>query len=303
MSFRTRLLLGLLVVIVVPLSALGVAVRRRVSDVVAAQYEQRVAALVAVIRQDVERQNRAIAQRLAAIAAEMGTDNRFRQGLLQGGTSGSYVLDYAAGAMQQSGLAMLQIQNAEGRILSSGHFRNEYDLLEAALPQLLARVPGGMALVRARTPEEPFLALARVDSVRIGARVLTIVGGVAVDRRFLDELGGAGGLTVTLVLPTDTTGIPGETPPPAGSADTAIVREYTVPVLSTSIGTEGAIATARIVVSHPVEPLLALRRSLDLWFAVAVGGAGLLAALVAASVAARISRPLSELAQQSERLD
>jgi signal transduction histidine kinase len=303
MSFRTRLLLGLLAVIVLPLGILGIVVRRRVSDVVAAQYEQRVSALVAVIRHDIERQNRAIAERLAAIAADIGSDDRFRQGVLRGGTSNPYVLDYAGGAMRQGGLAMLQVQNADGRILSSGHFRNEYDLLEPALPRLLAKVPGGMALVRARTPEEPFLALARIDSVRIGAVALTLVGGVAVDRPFLDELGGAGGLAVRLVLPAEETDAPPEDARGAEPSDPAIVREYTVPVVTTAIGGEGEIATARIEVAHSVRPLEDLRRSLDLWFALAVGGAGLLAVLVAASIAARISRPLAELAEQSRRLD
>lgn len=303
MSFRTRLLLGLLVVIVLPLGILGIVVRRRVSEVVAAQYEQRVSALVAVIRHDLERQNRSIAERLAAIAAAIGSDDRLRQGVLRGGTADPYVLDYAAAAMRQSGLSMLQIQDAEGRILSSGHFRNEYDLLEPALPRLLARVPGGMAIVRARTPEEPFLALARSDSVRIGAVALTIVGGVAVDRPFLDELGGAGGLSVMLVLPADTTGGPAGEVPAVLSGDTAVVREYTVPVIVTSVGRAGEIGTARIEVGHSVRPLLELRRSLDLWFVAAVGAAGLLALLVAASIAARISRPLTDLAEQSERLD
>ncbi len=303
MSFRSRLLLGLLAVIVLPLGVLGLVVRRRVSDVVAQQYEQRVAALVAVIRHDVERQNRGIAQRLAAVGADIGSDNRFRQSLLQGGTSNVYLLDYAAGAMRQGGLAMLQVQDVEGRILSSGHFRNEYGLPEPALPRLLARIPGGMALVRARTPEEPFLALARVDSVRVGATVLTIVGGVAVDQRFLDELGGASGLSVRLLLPAGADAAAPAPPRAAGSIDTAIVREYTIPFLRTGIGDDGEVATARIEVAHSVTPLTELRRSLDLWFGMAVGGAGLLATLVAASIAARISRPLAELAHQSERLD
>ena len=302
MSFRTRLLLGLLVVIVLPLGGLGIAVRQRVSDVVESQYEQRVAALVAVIREDVERQNRAIGDRLAAIAEGLAADNRFRQALLQGGATSPYVLDYAEQAMRQSGLGMLQIQTEEGRILSSGHFRNEYDLLEPALPRLLARVPGGFALVSARTPEEPFLALARVDSVRIGARMLTVVGGVAVDRRFLDRLASVGDARVALLLPADSAGA-GAAADSAAAADTTIVRRYTIPYLHTAIGGEGAIGTARIEVTHSLAPLAALRRSLDLWFATAVGAAILLAALVATRLAARISRPLLDLAERSSRLD
>ena len=197
MSFRARILLGLLAVAVIPLAVLGVAVRSRVGDAIASQYEERVTALVTVIRHDIDRQDRSIAERLDAVTAALAGDDRFRQGLRQGPMDDPYVLDYAERAMRQSGLDLLQVQNAEGRILSSGHFRNEYDLLEPALPTLLARVPGGLALVSGRRPEATFLALARVDSVRVGSRMLSVVGGIEVDRQFLDGLGSGDAIAVT----------------------------------------------------------------------------------------------------------
>ncbi len=300
MSFRTRILLGLLAVVIVPLGALGIAVRTRVSSALASQYEQRVTALVAVIRHDIERQDRGIAERLAAMTSALSADNRFRQGVRAGGSADPYVLDYAADAMRQGGLDMLQIQNRDGRIISSGHFRNEYDLLEPALPRMLAKVPGRVALVSARRPEAPFLALSRLDSVRIGEWVLTVVGGVEVDRSFLDELGSGGEVTVTLALPVDSTSVVSV---PDLPADSAIVRRYTVPYIRTAIGDAGEVGTARFEVTHSLAPLMALRRALDLWFAVAIGGAVLFAALIAADLARRISRPLSDLAEQSARLD
>src|SRR5438046_9480492 len=87
--------------------------------------------------------------------------------------------------MRLAGLDVLQIQDANGRIVSSGHFRQEFDRLEPALPRLLATAPGGVALVRARTPEGAFLALARVDSLRLGRSRFTVVGGMAVDSTVL----------------------------------------------------------------------------------------------------------------------
>lgn len=298
MRFRTRILLGLLTVAVVPLGALGVAVRTRVTDAITVQYEQRVTALLAVIRHDFERQNRRIAERLDAVTAALAADNRFRQGVRRGATDDSYVLDYAGLAMDQSGLDLLQIQSPEGRILSSGHFRNEYDLLEPALPALLARVPGELALVAGRRPEAPFLALARVDSVSVGMRMLSIVGGVEVDREFLDGLGSGGDVSVALVLPEA-----GGADAATASGDTAIVRRYTLPYVRTAIGQEGEIGTARIEVAHSLEPLRLVRRSLDRWFAVAVAGAALVALLIAAGLSRRIGKPLADLADQSARLD
>ena len=280
----------------VPLAVVGVASRRRVSDALASQYEQRVEALVAVIQQDIRRQDRMVSERLAAIAEAIRRDNPLRQGVLQGGTSRAYVLDYAADAMRRSGLDMLQLQDSSGRIVSSGHFRNEYDLMESALPGLLVRV-GGAALVTARTPEEPFLALARLDSVRLGTERLTLIGGVEVDRAFLESLGSASDVTVSLQLP-------GESVQPApATSDTAVVRQLTIEHINTGIGEDGELGEGRILVAHSLAPLDLLRRSMDVWFAVAAGVSALVAALLAAWLASRISRPISELADQTSRVD
>src|SRR5438046_6853889 len=106
--------------------------------------------------------------------------------------------------MQLAGLSLLQIQDETGRIVSSGHFRNEYDQSDPALPRLLAAAPAGTALVEARGAEAPFLALARVDSLRLGGRRFTLVGGVAVDSSFLARLTPDSELTVAIALPPDT---------------------------------------------------------------------------------------------------
>jgi signal transduction histidine kinase len=296
-TFRARLLLAFLFVVIVPLTVVGLAVRRRVSDALTAQYEERVSALVAVIGRDIQRQDQMVADRLVAITEAMRADNRFRQGVLQRGASRAYVLDYAADAMRQSGLAMLQIQNAEGRILSSGHFRNEYDLMEAALPELLGQVPGGLGLAKARTPTAEFLALARADTVSIGTQVLSLVGGVAVDRTFLESLGATADVAVTLLLPGDSV------PTPLASRDSVLVRELTVPYVATEVGGGGEVGVAQIVVAHSLAPLLTLRRSLDHWFVLAIGIAALVAVLIATRLATRISRPLSDLAEATARVD
>src|SRR5207245_7294354 len=111
-------------------------------------------------------------------------DNRFRLAALQGADR-AYLLDYAGNAMRVTGLAMLQVQDDQGRIISSGHFRNEYDRVEPELPRLLAAAPGGMALVETRTAEASLLALARAGSLRLRGRRLTPLGGVAVASGFL----------------------------------------------------------------------------------------------------------------------
>ena len=295
MTFRGRILLALLLVAIVPLAVLGIAIRERVSKALENQFEQRVQALVAVIRQDVDRQSRAVAARLNAIGDGMRADNRLRQGLLQPGTDRPYVLDYAERLMRQSGLAMLQLQDETGRIVSSGHFRNEYDLLDAALPILLAQVPGGRAIARVRTAEQPFLALVRLDSVQVGARRLTLAGGLRMDPASLAALEASDDVSVSLVLTDDAV--------TAEASDSAMISELTLPFIETRIGEDADVGIAHIMVVHSSAPLDALRRSLDVWFVTAIGLSALVAALFAVHLSSRISRPLARLAEQTAEVE
>src|SRR5438093_303154 len=144
--------------------------------------------------------------RAAAVRDAIARDNTFRRAVLQGGER-SYLLDYAGDAMRLAGLSLLQIQDETGRIVSSGHFRNEYDRSDPALPRLLATAPAGSALVEARTAEAPFLALARVDSLPVASRRFTLVGGMAADPGFLARLTPDSELTVAVALPADTTAV------------------------------------------------------------------------------------------------
>jgi tetratricopeptide (TPR) repeat protein len=173
MTFRTRLLAGFGVVVLVPLAVFGLGIRREMSGRLSAEYERRVEALVRVIRADVARQSEGVAARLAALKGALAADNRFRVAAVQGGDR-TYVLDYAGDAMRLAGLDFLQVLDDERRVVSSGHFRNEYDQPASVPP------PFGPALVRGRTAEADFLALVRTDSLRLGGRRFTLVGGIRV---------------------------------------------------------------------------------------------------------------------------
>src|SRR5437773_10817028 len=200
MTFRTRVLLAFAPVVLVPLLVFGIGVRRAVRDRLAAQYRRRVDALVAVIEEDLAQRSRAIGDRLGSLTGAALEDNHLRAAAVQA-VDRQYLLDYAGAAMRLAGLDMLQIQDANGRIVSSGHFRQEFDRLEPALPRLLATAPGGVALVRARTPEGGFLALAHVDSLRLGGSRFTVVGGMAVDSTVLARLARDTTLRVRLESP------------------------------------------------------------------------------------------------------
>ena len=337
MTFRGRLLVALGVLAIVPLTVIAIGVRREMTERLTAQYERRVNDLAAVTREDLARQSASTATRLDAIVSALRDDNRFRAGIVRGSaTERDYVLDYAGRAMSTAGLSMLQIQDEDGRILSSGHFRNEYDRLEPELPALLVAA-GGTALVRARTPAGPILVLASLDSLSLGSKRLAIIGGVPVDRAFLRGIARGNELAVTLVADDEVVssdsllkldsallasvsaarGAPQSLPQSAATANAArpdsgaalasggelLVAEVREPYIGLSAGGERRAAEARLIITHPTGELRALGRSVDRWFAVAIALTAGAALLLSAWLASALSRPLRELALRTKRID
>ncbi len=314
MSFRVRLFFAFLFIILVAMVVFAFAVRREVAGRLTAQYQRRVNSLVAVIEEDLEGESDVIAATLEGLRDVVTNDNRFRRGAVDRmAADRRYLLDFAGIAMRLTGLSMLQIQDEGGRILSSGHFRNEFDRLEPELPELLAIVPGGLALARARTPEGDFLALVRADSVRMGGRRFTLVGGTAVGRSFLARLARGEELRVTLVYPggvlssaemADSVLVAEEIGGDSTVAFTAsgeeIARDVIIPFADAE---RGELEAARLVVTHPLSELQALRRRIDVWFLTALSATAALALILANWLAARISRPLADLARKTSRID
>lgn len=303
MTFRTRILLATAPVVLVPLVVFGLGVRRAVRQRLAAQYQTRVVALVSSIGDDLSRRGAVLARRLATLRAAAAADNQFRLAAVQGSPADRpYLLDYAGTAMRLAGLDMLQIQDESGRIVSSGHFRNEFDRVEPALPALLPTAPNGLALVKARTAEAPFLVLARLDSLPLADRRFTIVGGMAVDSEFLARLAPDSELTVSLVLPSDT--LSSRAHQAASEEEQREeVSELPIPFVDSSAPDSARLVAARLVVATPLTGLRDIQRSIDLWFTLAVLTTLLVTLVLAGWLSSRVSRPLALLAGKTAEVD
>ena len=282
MTFRTRLLTAFGVVVLIPLLVFGFGIRREMARRITGEYERRVNTLVGVINADLARETDRVASRLGAMKTALGDDIRFRNFAVRGDNR-EYVLDYAGDAMRLSGLEFLQVQDDDGRIVSSGHFRNEFDRLGPPV-----RAP---ALVRAAAAEGPFLALVASDSFSISGRAFRLVGGVSVDSAFLARLARDPELGVQLALPTDT-----------AAADTArlVVGEIVLPYVDAADG-PGRVERARLEITRSSALLTALQRNVNLWFLVAVLVAALAALLLAGWLSTRISTPVEAGMREMER--
>jgi two-component system nitrogen regulation sensor histidine kinase NtrY len=287
-SFRARLFLASAVAVLVPLAVLAFGVRREMDRRLGDESRRRVAAAVDRLEVELARERDRVAIRLDALARDLTTDNRFRLGLLGEAASRTYVLDWAGEAMRLSGLSFLQVQDSAGRIVSSGHFRNEYDEVRREVPRFLESVGAAPALVRVRRAETPLLALAAAESVAVAGRPLTLVGGVAAEERFLRGLDPDPDLSVALATPG------------SGPAPGEVVGTLALPFLDLSADSPDS---ARIVVTQSGATLAALRRGLNTWLLVALAVTALLAVALAAWLSRVLSRPLMELAERTAAID
>jgi signal transduction histidine kinase len=278
MKFRTRLLIAFGVVVMVPLLVFGLGIRRAMSGRVSAEYQGRVDALVAVIGADLAREQDRIGARLNAVKRQMAADNRLRAAIVRGDDR-AYILDYAGDAMPLAGLDFLQVQDAERRVVSSGHFRNEFDRIGAFAS------PGGVTVVRAATAEGPFLVLARPDTVHVAGQTFYLVGGVAVDSGYLARLAPDREFGLAIHVHSDSV--------VASSSDSAaaVVASIPLPYVD-AVDEPNRIGLANIVVTHNSSLLATLLSTVNLWFGVAVFTAALAAFLLASWLSTRISEPV-----------
>jgi signal transduction histidine kinase len=300
MSLRTRLLLAFAAVILIPIALLAFGLRQDSYQRLSDEYQHRVDSVVKTIGEDLARESAGIDERLASLERALLTDNRFRSAAVAGVESErNYLLDYAATAMRLTGLSMLQIQDGDGRILSSGHFRNEHGRVEPGLASALQKT-SGVAFVKTRGPDREFLALARAESFEIGGRAFTFIGGVVVDAAWLERLARDRAIAVSLHYPGGTLSTATDTPV---TSDEAAVGELRLAVIHNPAGTAFEIAPASLEVTQSLAPLTTLLRRADAWFLLTATGASITALLLAVWVSSRISRPLAALADKTAVLD
>jgi signal transduction histidine kinase len=301
------MLLAFGVVVLIPLALLALGLRYEMTTRLSEEYQTRVNGVVEVIKEDLQRESEGISDRLDSLKDALLKDNQFRRSAIAGSESEpSYVLDYAGSAMRVTGLSMLQIQDSDGRIISSGHFRNEHGRVERGLAAALADAKGGVTLLTARSPEGEFLALARGQSMSIGGQTFTLVGGVAIDEAFLARLARDRAIVVSLIYPggrlsSDPTGQ--ESNEASQEPDPADAAVGSLKVSLIRIGTETQREVARLQVTQSLTPLRRLQNSVDSWFSLTAVGAVITALMLALWLSSRISQPLADLAAKTAVLD
>ncbi len=314
MKYSARLLIALLLAATLPIAALAFLIRQEMTERLTADYVRAAESAITQTEALLHDQHRQIRTSLAALSAAIPDDNRFRRSAVDDRRDErTYLLDYAGLAMRLTGLAMLQIQDESGRIISSGHFRNEYDRIDTALPGLLRTE--GLALARVRSPEGPFIVLVAADTVKMGGRRFSVAGGMRIDQIIPETLLTRKELTVDLVTDPANPSSGGNVESAAtrisenatasvieepDSATGEIVRELRVPLIDTQ---QGTVTSAAFRIKHDVSGLAELQTEVDRLFLIVATITAILAALIALWLAARMSRPIAELADKASSID
>lgn len=295
MTIRGRLFLGAALLALLPLGLTGVAIRRDVGDRLDRQVRARADAQVATASHALDARRVALDAHLDAIVAAARDDSRLRLALVDG-SDAAYVRDWAPKTQGLTGLDALLLLDDRGTILSSGAFRNDFGRLDAETPAFLGVCGPAAGVVSLRRPDGEFLALARSDSLALSGRTYRLVGGFALTGTTLAGL--VPDPEVTAVLRLGDREVLGAGP--AGTSNEGIERSIDLPA-RTSLAP--AAATARITFTHSLTARRATLRALDRRLLLAFGLAAVAAVLLARVLAARLARPVEELAEKARTVD
>ena len=315
MSFRIRLLLTVVAVALASLAVLAIGWRSEVRARLTADYERRVAGAVTTIEADLQFEGQTIDDRLEALRSALQNDARFSSGVGAAPSSERrYVRNYTTTALRLTGLDVLQIQDAEGRILSAGQFLGEHGGQAPALAERILADQEELLFVTVRTPDRSFMALARGREFQIEGRRFVLVGGISLDGEFLRRLARNRDVAVSLLYPGLTAssdpnlaplltnvGLPPSSGPLAG-LDDQIAGRFEMPVVGAD-GETPLVSRAYVAVTHTQRPLQGLLLRLDSWFIGTATATGLAALFFAVWLSSRVSRPLAALAEKTAVLD
>lgn len=315
MSFRRRVLVVLSLIVFFTVGAVSWVVLVRTRTAFASADAERTNALVAQFRREFTRRGEEVAQRVNGVATGDAVQ-RMALDLSQGGDASVYVTEARAAADNHQ-LDILDFVTSDGVIISSAEsparfgYKSDLPLVESP-NAVLAVVP---------LPQGVTLGLVSVRAVRMGDKLLFVAGGTGLDREFISSLSLPAGMRVLLYRNTGTSFSPQDLIGPAGVVENA---EKLAPVIAQvrASGNEmtqtvewtGDAADSESFHAMPLKSesgaLLGVlligssrRGAVDLQrhigaFALIVAGAGiLLAILLSGWVAARVTRPIENLAQ------
>jgi len=170
------------------------AVTRRAFD---RSENERTAALVTQFRREFNRQGDLVARRVEAIAASEAA-NRMATALNRKPADHGPYFELAKATADNNQLDFLEFVESDGTIISSAHWPAKFGYPEAAIASLPAQADHGAFLKQEDLQDGTALGLSAVGATRVGERPVYVIGGRRLDRSFLSTLDMPAGMRALL---------------------------------------------------------------------------------------------------------
>ena len=338
MMFRRKLLVVFALTVFLSVAAVTLlvsAVTRRAFD---RSEEERTAALVAQFRREFSRQGEVVERRVASIAASEAV-NRMAMALNHAPADSGPYFELAKATAENGPLDFLEFVGSDGSIISSAQWPAKFGYLEAAAGSLPAAADQGAFLKQEELPDGTALGLFAVRLVvRVGEHPVYVIGGRRLDKSFLSGLDVPAGMRALLYqnrgerfaaeLLVDPSASAAGNPHPAeklaGLIDavrqskqemTSMVHwsgDQTEDEVFHAIPLLGVAAGAAPSKDRPLLAILLIGNSRRTYVelmrrirsaALMVGGGGILLAILLSSwAAARVTRPVEQLAHAAQEV-
>ncbi|HEX6906043.1 MAG TPA: ATP-binding protein [Terriglobales bacterium] len=325
MSFRRKLLLMFTLTVFLAVAAVAWTVSVITRRAFEQSEQERTRALVAQFHREFNRRGQEVANRVEAIA---GSESASRMALdldRQPADAGAYVNQAGAEAKAQQ-LDFLEFAAADGSIISSAQWPAKFGYREPLLANAAqARSPNAF-LKREELPNGAALGLFAIRAIRIGDKPLYVVGGRRLDQEFLATLelpagtramlytSGGGNYSPASLLDAAGPVKQAEKAEPVvskaqatGAEQTAVVNWSSDPTDSESLdaiplkGEQGDLL-GMLLVGNSRRALVAVESRIRSTALLVAGLAVVLAVVLSSWMAARVTRPVEQLAEAAREV-
>jgi two-component system nitrogen regulation sensor histidine kinase NtrY len=332
MTFRRKLLAVFALTVFVSVAAVAFlvsAVTRRAFD---RSEDERTAALLTQFRREFSRQGEDVARRVEAIAASEDASRMAVKLSRPQADAGPY-FELAKTVAENSRLDFLEFVQSDGTIISSAQWPAKFGYPESAVSTLAASADRGAFLRQEELQDGTDLGLLAVRVTRVGERPVYVIGGRRLDKSFLSDLDMPVGMRALLYQNRGERFAAELLVDPSASAENAhpaekleglvdAVRQsneemtgavqwsgdqagdevfHAIPLLGAGVAKDRPLV-AILLIGNSRRTYVELIRHIRSAALMAGGGGILLAILLSSWAAARVTRPVEQLAHAAQEV-
>ncbi|HKW27549.1 MAG TPA: HAMP domain-containing protein, partial [Terriglobales bacterium] len=325
MSFRRKLLLLFTLTVCVAVAAVAWTVSVITRRAFEQSEQERTQALVAQFHREFNRRGQEVANRVEAIAGSEAATRMALELSRQPGNAGAYVNEAAAEAKAQQ-LDFLEFADAGGSIVSSAQWPAKFGYKEPLLDKAGQAPASNAFLKREELPNGTALGLFAVRAIRVGDKPLYVIGGRKLDQEFLASLELPTGTRAMLYTVGGGSYSPGALVDAAGPVRQAEKLEPLIEQVQTTGAEQSAVLSwssdsgdsenvdaiplkteqgellGMLLVGNSRRALVTVEARIRSASLLVAGLALLLAIVVSSWMAARVTRPVEQLAEAAREV-